>query len=330
MPSYTVGLPGGGDTTVNASSPAAAIENAGGSGVIIAGPGAPNPLAGSNVGAGVGQNPGISNNNGTPTTVTPQQQIQGSGIDALLQAAQRGDKETFEKTLNEQIREFDQKYGLDLKQFDEYVRQYNQNFGISEAGLTGSYKGAPTMQAQAQNAQLYGYVPTLNAQGVPVGPNGQPLTTLASQQQSYAQQLGLITTAASLQANPFRQQQVIGQMGNLLGGQGVAGFSAPNTVQGVGVAGGNTRGGMGYLDQMIQDIRDPTANTASMNQVMAGIPTPNKLNSTEFLRAAPSTQSMVLQGMQEKFGIDPNDALQQIKNTLPQFTAPTTVGSVKR
>ena len=67
-----------------------------------------------------------------------------------------------------------------------------------------------------------------------------------------------------------------------------------------------------------------------MNDVLNGIPTPNKLNSNEFLRAAPSTQSMVLQGMQEKYGIDPNDALAQIKNTLPQFQAPTTVGAVKR
>jgi len=110
----------------------------------------------------------------------------------------------------------------------------------------------------------------------------------------------------------------------------VAGFQAPNQVPGVGVAGGNTQGGLGYLQQMVDDIRDPSANTASMNQVMQGIPTPNKLNSTEFLRAAPSTQNMVLQGMQEKYGIDPKDAFQQIQATLPQFTAPTTFGAVKR
>ena len=77
-------------------------------------------------------------------------------------------------------------------------------------------------------------------------------------------------------------------MGRLLGGGGVAGFSAPNTVQGVGTAGGNTQGGLGYLSQMIQDIRDPTPNQTSMNDVLNGIPTPNKLNSNEFLRAAPS------------------------------------------
>lgn len=169
-----------------------------------------------------------------------------------------------------------------------------------------------------------GFVPA----GLPGGVLGQQ--TMAREQQTYAQQMGMIAQAASLQANPFRQQQAIGQMGNLLGGQGVAGFSAPNTVQGVGTAGGNNQGGLGYLSQMIQDIRDPTPNQTSMNDVLNGIPTPNKLNSNEFLRAAPSTQSMVLQGMQEKYGIDPNDALAQIKNTLPQFQAPTTVGAVKR
>jgi hypothetical protein len=34
--------------------------------------------------------------------------------------------------------------------------------------------------------------------------------------------------------------------------------------------------------------------------------------------------------MQEKYGIDPTDALTQIKNTLPQFNAPNTVGTIRR
>jgi hypothetical protein len=197
-----------------------------------------------------------------------------------------------------------------------------------------------TMQMQNQQnviaqkwAEEYGYVPQFDANGQPIfqaGANGNPASTLAAQQQTYAQQMGMIKQAADLQANPFRQQQALGQMGRMLGGQGVASFSAPNTVAGVGTQGGNTQGGMGYLSQMIQDIRDPTANTASMNDVLNAIPTPNKINSTDFLRSAPSTQNMVLQGMQERYGIDPKDALAQINATLPQFNAPTTVGTVKR
>jgi hypothetical protein len=160
--------------------------------------------------------------------------------------------------------------------------------------------------------------------------SGQGQMTQSMQQQQYEQQLGLIKQAADLQANPFRQQQALGQMSRMLGGQSVAGFAAPNTVAGVGTAGGNQQGGMGYLQQMIDDIRNPGANQTQMNDVLGAIPTPTKLNSVDFLNSAPSTQSMVLQGMQEKYGLDPNDALQQIKNTLPQFTAPTTLGTVRR
>ena len=142
--------------------------------------------------------------------------------------------------------------------------------------------------------------------------------------------MAAIQQAAQLQANPFRQQQAIGQLSRLLGGGGVAAFQAPTTVAGVGTQGGNTQGGMGYLSQLIDDIRDPTSNQASMQGVLDAIPTPNKLNSQDFFNSAPSTQSMVLQGMQEKYGLDPNDALAQIKATLPQFTSPTTLGTVRR
>jgi hypothetical protein len=176
------------------------------------------------------------------------------------------------------------------------------------------------------------YTPLTPGQTAQAGVNApqQGQSTLAAQQQTYAQQMGLISQAASLQANPFRQQQAIGQMGNLLGGGGVASFSAPNTVAGVGTQGGNTQGGMGYMQQMIDDIRGGTngANQTSMQSVLDAIPTPNKVNSVEFMRSAPSTQQMVLQGMQEKYGLDPNDSLTQIKNTLPAFQAPTTFGKI--
>jgi len=154
--------------------------------------------------------------------------------------------------------------------------------------------------------------------------------TQSMQEQIYRQQLDAINAAAQLQANPFRQQQVIGQLGRILGGQPAASFSAPNTVAGVGTAGGtgpNT--GMAYMSQLIDDIRNPGANQSSVNSVLEGIPTPNKINSQDFLRSAPSTQNMILQGMQEKYGLDPKDSLNQIKNTLPQFSAPSTFGSIK-
>jgi len=309
MPQFTVPLQGGGAMTVNASDAQAANDNA------VAQGGTPSqwggPIAGGHMMGGPGHPPtGPS----TPSGGTPQGD--GGGLDAILQALQRGDQRDFD----EKVRQFAQTYGLDVRKFEEDVRQYNQNFGLNQAAVTGTYQGAPTLPALTSYATQFGQW------GVPQ----QGQSTLAAQNQAYTQQMGAISAAAAAQANPFRQQQVIGQLGGLLGGQGVAGFSAPNTVAGVGTAGGNTRGGMGYLSQLIADIKDPVPNQTSMSQVLNAIPTPNKLNSVEFQRAAPSTQSMVLQGMQEKFGLNPDDALKQINATLPQFTAPTMAGSVRR
>ncbi len=287
---------------------------------------------------------GASTPNAPAATVQAQASQQlAAGVNSLLSAISSGNKQAFD----EAVRQFNATFGLDKDKFAESIRQYNENLGITQAGLTGTYQGQQTQQAQlqAQNiaaaraataqawANIYGYTPQLDPNGNPVlvnAANGQPASTLAAQQQAYAQQLGAINAAAALQANPFRQQQVLGQLGRVLGGQGVAGFAAPNTVAGVGTAGGtgpNT--GMAYMQQMIDDIRNPGANQASMQSVLEGIPTPNKINSADFLRSAPSTQSMVLQGMQEKYGLDPADSLAQIKNTLPQFNAPTTFGQVK-
>ena len=303
----------------------------------------------------------------------------GAMIQKLLEAQAAGDA----KALAETVREFDAKFGLDTRQFEEGIRQYNQNYLISQAGLTGTYQGQPTLPALQSYAQLFGTygapqpgqqtleaqnqaanflgtyqgAPTLQAQlqaanllgtyrgqqtlqaqqqafqqgieaaGLTGLYQGNP--TLQAQQQAYQQGLGVVQTAASLQANPFRQQQVLGQAGRLLAGNPVPGFTAPNVVSGVGTAGGNQQGGLGYLNQIIEDIRNPTPNQTMADQFIANTPTPNKINSQSFLNASPSTQNILLQAMQEKYGIDPNDALQQIKNTLPAFQAPNIFGTVK-
>jgi hypothetical protein len=227
----------------------------------------------------------------------------------------------------------------------------------------GMQPGVATLAAQNQWANLYG----TNA------PPTAGQTTLAAQQQAYAQQMGVINAAAALQANPFRQAQVMGQAGRVLAGMPTAGFQAPNIVQGVGTAGGNTQGGLGYLNQMvgdinaggyqqvapgqlqaqqqqagmsmnqapsggmgsmsqlISDIQSPQSNAYSPQQFLDQTPTPNKIDSQGFLRSTPGTQNLILQAMNEKYGIDPNDALAQIKQTLPQFTAPSTLtGTVRR
>jgi hypothetical protein len=313
-----------------------------------------------NKAAGPASKQGGENLNWTPSTSptvgvpgapgTPGAGDYGPALQQMMDAMKAGNAQAF----TEAVRQFDLSFGLDKDKLSETLREFNESLALSAAAQTGTYQGAPTLPALTSYATQFGQwgVPQTGAQTLAsqqqgfaqqqalaemygqgysnfgAVPGGQQ--TLAAQQQAYAQQLGAINAAAALQANPFRQQQVIGQLGGLLGGQGVAGFSAPNTVAGVGTAGGNTRGGMGYLQTLIDDIRDPGSNTAGINSVLDAIPTPNKLNSNEFLRSAPSTQSMVLQGMQEKYGLDPQDALAQIKNTLPQFQAPTTTGTLKR
>jgi hypothetical protein len=251
----------------------------------------------------------------------------------------------------------------DTQAFNESVRRFNQNFGLAVGGLMGTYNGAPTLAALKQQAdiaaqQLAGAQADASLTGTYQGQatlaalkqqadiasqqlqnamtaagltgtyNGAP--TLAAQQQQYTQQMGVISAAQTAQANPFRQQQLYGQANRIMSGQSVPGFQAPGTVAGVGTAGGNTQGGMGYLSQMISDIRDPTPNQTSADQFLAQTPTPNKIDSQSFLRSNPSTQNVILQAMQEKYGVDPTDAMQQIKNTLPQFTAPNTVGTIRR
>jgi hypothetical protein len=214
----------------------------------------------------------------------------------------------------------------------------------ASAGAAPGGLGTPTLAAQAQWANLYGQnaAPTPGEQTLAAqlqyanlygGAGAAPTagqTTLAAQQQAYAQQMGAVNAAAAMQANPFRQAQVIGQAGRILQGMPTAGFSAPNTVAGVGTAGGNTQGGMGYLSQLISDIQDPTANQTTAQSWLDATPTPNKIDSGSFLRATPTTQNLILQSMQEKFGLDPTDSLKQIQNTLPQFSAPNTTGQVRR
>lgn len=328
---------------------------------------------------------------GAQPTVLAQSGQLSNGINSLLGAIASGNKQAFD----EAVRQYNTTFGLDQSKFNEAIRQYNEGLAVTQAGLTGTYQGAQTQQAQqqafnqaataagltgyfqapgapsaagaapgqavylaarTQQLQGMGFDPTRAAQtagaewsqglaqagnvagGLPPGYNpsaggaaaGPGVPTMAREQQTYAQQMGAINAAAALQANPFRQAQVIGQAGRVLQGLPTAGFQAPNVVTGVGTAGGNTQGGMGYLQALIDDIRSPTANQTTAQSWLDATPTPNKLDSVSFLRSSPTTQNLILQAQQEKYGIDPTDSLKQIQNTMPQFNAPNTVGVVRR
>jgi hypothetical protein len=270
----------------------------------------------------------------TPTTTGAGADQYGAAIQKLLEDLARGDM----AALEEQIRQFDLKYGLDRDAFVEGIRQYNQNYLISQAGLTGTFGGAPTMQMRAQLAQLYGTEQpapgqlTLQAQNEAANflgtYQGQP--TLQAQNQAYTQQFNLMQAAQQAQANPFRQAQLYGQAQRLMAGQPVPGFQAPGVVAGVGTVGGNMQGGLGYLQQILDDIKNPTPNQTQADAFLAQTPTPNKIDSASFLRSTPSTQNIILQAMQEKYGIDPKDAVTQIQNTLPQTPFASPAGTVRR
>jgi len=265
----------------------------------------------------------------------------GSAIDRMWKAMQEGNLMAF----NEEVRQFNQTFGLNQDIFKEQIRQYNQDFAekirqynenlaISQAGLTGQYQGAPTLPALTGYATQFGTwgVPTtgqetlasqLQAANLLGTYRGQQ--TLAANQQAYAQQMGMLNQAAALQANPFRQAEIMGQFGNLLAGRGVAGFQAP---------GGTSQtdfSGMGNMQRLIDDIRGgPGAiNSQSVQSTLDAIPTPNKVNSVEFMRSSPMTQNLLLSGIQQKYGIGAEDAMNQIRNTLPGFTSPSTFGQVR-
>jgi hypothetical protein len=279
---------------------------------------------------------GGSTSSGGGSASSPGSAQAAAGVQGVLGAASTGNA----AALAETIREYNQTFGLDTQKFTDDVRRFNENLAISQAGLTGTYQGAPTQAALAQQAGLTGLyqgTPTMAYQAQNAGLYGNagqaPManqTTLAAQQQAYTQQMGAITAAAALQANPFRQAQVIGQAGRVLQGMPTAGFQAPNVVTGVGTAGGNTQGGLGYLQQLIDDIKSPQANQTTAQSWLDATPTPNKIDSASFLKSTPTTQNLILQSMQEKYGLDPQDSLKQIQNTLPQFNAPSTLGTVRR
>lgn len=319
------------------------------SGQTGSGGGTQTPTQGATYNTSQAQQPGTVQSPGMP--------VAGQGADAYARAINQAVaalNSSDLKAFNEQVREWDKIFGFNTEQFVEGIRRYNQDFGVTQAGVTGTYQGAPTLQALNQAANFLGTYqgqPTLQAQNQAANFLGtyqgaptlqaqlqaaqllgtyQGQQTLQAQQQYFGENLQTAQLAASLQANPFRQQQVLGQAQRILAGQPSASFAAPNVVAGVGTAGGNTQGGMGYLQQIVDDIKNPGANQTTADQFLANTPTPNKIDSASFLRSAPSTQNIVLQAMNEKYGIDPNDALTQIKNTLPQFTAPSIVGQVRR
>lgn len=324
---YTVLLPGGGSMTVNASDPAAAAINAGqdpGSATVYAGGHQTSTSNGTTTYTGSGTagadygatqtpqslNPqgggGSTVNSGGGTTsssiTTPAGTLTGAsggGIDAYLQAIASGNV----AAANEAIRQFGITSGLDRDKFNQAVSQYNQDHGL-----------AVSLQAAniaAQQAGLAGMF------------NGQP--TEAARQFNMTQGLAGLSLAASLNANPFRQAEAL--YGLNQGGysplmQAVAGKAPLPAFQAPSLSAADTRS-LGFLANQ----GGPGSYTQDQSQQwLNGLPAPHQIDWNALGRATPSAQNLVVSGLSQKWGLDPNDIRAIGQATLPAFQAPTLSG----
>ena len=160
---------------------------------------------------------------GTAASGTGAEQY-GTAIQKALDALASGNREAFQRA----IYEFDATFGLDKDKFTEDTRRFNETFGITQAGLTGNYQGAPTLPALTSYANQFGIRARRNrarprsqrssrrhahwrsARSTRRRAAGQPISSAAGPRQP-----GLVVCSAD-RASP--------------------GFQAPNTVAGVGTA----------------------------------------------------------------------------------------------
>ncbi len=329
MPQFTVpinGPNGPGFMTVNASSPQEAQNNAnqggnhptgaampgghqahtGPGGTAVAGSGAGSnayALDGGGGGAGAGQG-GL-----------------GSGIQQLLDAIASGNK----AAADEAKRQFDTTFGLDVKKFDESVRQYNSNLSLAQAGLTGTYNGEDTLASKQQKFQQ-----TLDAAGLTGIYNGQQ--TLAGRASELAGQLQQATlgagslpkfggtTGSAYGTGVFGMAQQ--QMQNIPngGGYGVAGggqgrnFSTegPESI-GIHVQ-PNASGG--------QFAPGWTGQNSGPSEILGRFRSPTDVVARNYVGAGQNTRNMITSAISRNTGMDQGSIDEQIKSQLPKQGGP--------
>lgn len=252
-------------------------------------------------GGSAGSSTGGAGNGGLPQGP----QTGGDSISALLNALASGNKQAFD----EQVKEFNQTFGLDQRKFQESIRQYNQDYGLKQqqqtfdqgiqtAGVTGTYNGSPTLQRQIEEGNLtgtYGGAPTVAEQ-----------------------QIGLdaLKTAASLQGDPFAEQAYLhglngGGYSNAI--NAVAGrYDLPTFSMPTGTAPTNTMS-LGNIAGQVANAQNNDDYTAAL----AALPSINQVNAREFNQLDPTSQTFILSGLQAKTGLDQGTIKQQINATLP-------------
>jgi hypothetical protein len=176
------------------------------------------------------------------------------------------------------------------QQADEAQRQFNVQSGIAQGQLTGSYNGAPTLAAQAQQQQTsLGY---LNLLAQLRGPSDifQYLKVLQGTP-------GGISDIVNAASGAYRMPQT--------GGGNVS----------VGTTGAD-------INSLVNQMNDPNYGQQAQNLTL---PPPNQINAQALMRMAPSQQQTLLAAY-EAAGYNPQDVLAIFQNSLPQYAGARQAG----
>lgn len=325
---YTVNLAGGGQVVVNASSPQAALENAG------------NPQGASVSGGsytGGGSSPSSGGGGGAPAAAPSS----GSGaldqsLQKMLAALASGNAQQFQESKDE----FNKNYELAvasvtgtyqgnptaaMQQFNaqlaQTASQFAQSFGLQQAAVTGQYNGAPTeaakefQQGQAQqNSQFNANL-------------GSTLLQAATQLRgpaNYLQYQNLTHGGQSLLAQLYGNGQAgataqpAGQLQSANLNNAIGDLGAGQALTGTGATIPQTGAGAGTQP-------DPTtaALLASFGLTPGGTLSPGQIDPARWDAIGSVGQDLTKNLASTYFGYDPTDFENQINATRPKGAAAT-------
>jgi hypothetical protein len=299
----------------------------------------------------------------TPTAPgTPAVPVQGANVNAAQMLLSQAQQAAYQAYLNARLN-----LETDAQAFSQAQQAFTNH--ITEAGLTGTYNGQPTLAAQAQQQSTANDYLKLIA-GLR-GPQdyGQYLKVLAS---TPGGMKDLVASAAGryvpgggttgVQPTPVSLGGVVGQATAGAGvGQGAAPAGPLLQVTGTDPATGNplyqTRSGPKTEMQIYTELnnagytgaQDITSKlqayqtmgggggTASPQQAQyadymataSGLPAPNQISPAAY-NAYTTTQKQLLSGMYEAQGFNPQDVTDLYKQSLPRYAySGPTTGTVK-
>src|SRR5262245_10720673 len=273
-------------------------------------------------GGGVSLNQGSVGSNvpSAPGQPTPTPQVNLDAQSALFNAANQAAL----------IAYYNAKLALDT---DELAfRKATQAFQntISEAQVTGTYQGAPTLAAQNQYAQLFGTygVPTPGQQTLAAQQQaaqlsgyyqGAPTLARQAQEQQAAQQYLSLLSNLRGPADYFQYQKVLGATPGGL--QDLVRAAAGQYIPGVG---SGTTGVAPQPVSLAGFVNQATGTPAQNQATLQSLVPPNQMAPQTWNAIAPSQQQLLL-GAWESQGYNRDDALNLFRTSLPRYaTGPNT------